>query len=73
LTVRADETQPTSADFDPESRADELLRLAKLLIAQNKIPGAVNYLKDLVSKYPNAEAASEGKTLLAKYQVSGKG
>jgi hypothetical protein len=57
-----------SAPTDPEDRAKELLRLAKVLLDQGKIPGAMNYLKELVAKYPETNAGKEGQALLVKYQ-----
>jgi len=63
-----DEQKSPVGAVDSEQRARELLRLAKLLNDQRKIPGALGYLKELATKYPDTEAAKEGATLAAKLQ-----
>lgn len=62
-------TQTSSED--PEAKAQELLRLAKSLIRQDKIPGALNYLRELTTKYPATEAAKEGARLLKTLTAGG--
>lgn len=56
------------ADRDDEN-AQELLRLAKVLIKQGKIPGALNYLRELNAKYPDTKAGKEGAVLLKQLET----
>jgi hypothetical protein len=67
-----DRSASGAAFEDPEQKARELLRLAKLLLDQGKIPGTLSYLRKLVDAYPETQAGKEGDTLLKKLEQDAK-